>query len=200
MTTVIMESEGSGASARTPGTWRDADGARVEFTMAQRLWADAARQVLLGVALRYHAYITYAELGQAVQDRTGVRTRSLLTNWVGGVLGVVAHECKERREPVLTALCVRQDESVGPGYIKAVEDVYGIVPEDPDQHAAAERLACYKAFGAELPPDGGAPALPRRVRQVREERERARRVELPPATCPTCFMQLPSTGHCDACG
>lgn len=183
----------------TPGTWRVADGQRVEFSEAQRGWADAARQVLLEVAGSYHAYTTYLELGEAVQDRTGVRTRSLLTNWIGGVLGMVADECKRRGEPVLSALCVRQDETVGPGYVKAVEAVYGFTPEDPDQHAAAERLACYRAFGADLPPGGGEPALTRRVRRVREERDRARQVERPAAMCPTCFMQLPVSGRCDMC-
>ena len=183
----------------TPGTWRNSDGARVDFTAAQNLWAAAAREVLLEVATRYHAYITYAELGEAVQGRTGVQTRSLLTNWIGGVLGLVAEECGRRREPVLTALCVRQDETVGPGYVKAVEAVYGFVPDDPDEHAAQERLACYRAFAADLPPGGGEPALTRRVRFVREERTRSLRAEQPSPTCPTCNMQLPVSGRCDTC-
>ena len=183
----------------TPGTWSEADGTRVDFATAQRRWAGAAREVLLDVATRYHAYVTYAEVGDAVQVRTGIRTRSLLTNWIGGVLGLVADECGGRREPVLTALCVRQDETVGPGYVKAIEAVYGFVPDDPDEHASQERLACYRAFGADLPPEGGEPALTRRVRLVREERSRSLRAEHRPPTCPTCNMQLPASGRCDAC-
>lgn len=194
-----MESGAQMAGRANPGTWRDSDGARVHFADARRIWADEAREVLLEVAGRYHAYITYAELGRAVQDRAGVRTRSLLTNWIGDVLGQVAQDCGRRGEPILTALCARQDETVGVGYAEAVRGVYGFTPDDPDQHAAEERLACYRAFGAEMPPDGGRPALTARVGRARAEAVRARQVERPAASCPTCFMQLPASGRCDTC-
>lgn len=86
---------------------------------------------------------------------------------------------------------------VGESYASAVEAVRGHCPEDPDQHAAEERLACHRHFGAALPSDGGRPAL---TRQVAARRDRQSRAQPPaPKLCSTCRMELPLNGRCDNC-
>ena len=181
-----------------PGTWREADGSAVRWADAEAAWALDAREVLLGVACVYRAVITYKELAAEVQ-RSDVHTRSGLQNWIGGVLERVARDCARRGEPQLTALCVRQDGTVGDGYVGAIEGTRGVRPKDADEHAAAERLECHRFFGADLPADGGSPAL---TEQVVARRRRALPTPHPrPATlCPTCFTEMPLSGRCDACG
>ena len=112
---------------------------------ARSAWAGAAREILLEVAGRYHALVTYRELAGLVQLRTGIRTNQLVHYWIGDVLGRVARVCADRGEPLLSALCVKEDGSVGAGYAKAVIDVRGELVGDPDDHAA----------------DGAARVLPR---------------------------------------
>lgn len=73
----------------------------------------AARERLIATARVYHAVTTYKELAQEIQVDTGVRTRMLLMNWIGAVLGLVAEDCAKRGEPLLSALCVNQEGSVG---------------------------------------------------------------------------------------
>lgn len=182
------------------GTWRVQDGTQVAFRDAERAWADHGRDVLTDVARRYHAVITYGDFAEEVQARSGIRTRSLMMNWIGGVLGAIAEDCASRSEPLLTALCVHQDGTVGEGYAGAVAATQGERPEDPDQHAAEERLACHRHFGADLPPDGGRPALTRKVAAARAQRAVRARASAPAAVCPHCFVQLPATGRCDNCG
>ena len=115
---------------------------------ARAAWAGAAREILLEVAGRYQALVTYRELSGLVQLRTGIRTNQLVHYWIGDVLGRVARVCADRGEPLLSALCVKEDGSVGASYAKNVIDVRGELVGDPDDHAADERLACYRAFGA----------------------------------------------------
>jgi hypothetical protein len=185
----------------TPGTFRISDGSAVEFADAKADWSLAARPVLLRVARTYHETISYKDLSEQIQQATGVRTRVLLTNWIGGVLEQVALDCHTRGEPLLSALCVRSDGTVGDGYGHAVVDTYGgHTPEDLDRHSAVERLNCYRHFGAALPEDGGAPALTPQVeaRRTRERRQAA--VDRPRPICPTCHLELPRTGQCDNCG
>ncbi|WP_261563309.1 DUF6884 domain-containing protein, partial [Frankia tisae] len=172
--------EGPGGGARetaasaSTGTYREADGAKVDFATARAAWAEAARDVLISVAGRYHAVTTYGELAEDVQRASGIRTTMLQMHWIGGVLGRVAEDCGSRGEPLLSALCVQKEEGiVGEGYAGAVEAVRGHRPEDPDQHAAEERLACHRHFGATLPPDGGRPALTRQVAARRDRQNRA---------------------------
>ena len=170
---------------------------------ARAAWAGAAREILLEVAGRYQALVTYRELSGLVQLRTGIRTNQLVHYWIGDVLGRVARVCADRDEPLLSALCVKEDGSVGASYAKAVIDVRGELVGDPDDHAADERLACYRAFGAAMPEDGGKAALAPKVAAVRA-RERARRAATRPQfegqVCPSCNMAIPATGVCDNCG
>ncbi|WP_329413570.1 hypothetical protein OG802_24150 [Streptomyces sp. NBC_00704] len=169
---------------------------------AREAWGAEAYSILVGVARTYHAVITYKQLGEEVQTRTGIRTKSLLQNWIGPVLGSVVREAHRRGDPPLTALVVHTDDGkVGSGY-KEVLAVAGQAPVDDElereHHAANARLACYRHFGATMPPDGGAPALAPRLQAAVERRRE--RTEKPPRICEHCFVQLPSTGLCDACG
>ncbi|MFC8617814.1 hypothetical protein ACFT9M_15565 [Micromonospora purpureochromogenes] len=57
---------------------------------AWNIWAPHAYDLLVEVAGRYHAVITYGEVGKEVQDRSGVRTSALLQNWAGSCAADIA--------------------------------------------------------------------------------------------------------------
>lgn len=181
------------------GTYRVADERPVEYSVAQAAWAVAARPALIKVARRYNMTTSYKELSEIVQDAAGIRTTQMMHYWIGGVLEQVALGCHERGEPILTALCVDSTGSVGAGYAHAIKDTYGFMPEDLDMHAAEERLKCYRFFGAELPPDGGRPALTKQVAERRKHAKKAKAADKGRPICPTCHLQLPATGRCDNC-
>ncbi|MFI9366221.1 hypothetical protein ACIG5E_34985 [Kitasatospora sp. NPDC053057] len=197
------------------GYWRDSDGSAVAVSQAHIVWTRAAYPALVDVARRYHAVITYAELAEAVQQASGVRTSINQRHWIGKVLALVVREAHRRGDPPLTALVVHAtDGMVGAGYqdVLAVAGQPPIVDEmDREQHAAAARLACYRHFGADLPADGGIPALAPRLKSA-VTRKAARPTTTatataaaapaprPPAICPTCFLELPATRVCDSCG
>lgn len=162
--------------------------------------AEAAREVLLGTAGRYHDVITYQALGAAVVERTGVHTKQLLQYWISDVLLRVARECAARDEPNLASLCVNNTGSVGEGYRAAVLAVTGEEPADADDHAATQRLACHRHFEAtNLPESGGqaalAPKLAASRSRARKNAWEAREIPL----CPTCNLALPANGVCDEC-
>ena len=134
------------------------DASEVGSEAARAAWADAARPVLLDAAGRYRALVTYKQLATAVQEATGITTTQLMHQWIGDVLGRVTDECQSRGEPLLSSLCVSVQGSVGQGYADAVEHARGTRPTDPDEHAAHERLSCYRHWDATgLPRDGGTP-------------------------------------------
>lgn len=165
-------------------------------------WKAAAVPYLEGVAGTYGSFVTYKEFGEAVQDATGIRTRLLLHHWTTKVLTAVTEAPVGDDEPMLTSLVVRQDQGIGAGYAKAAGQRYGEVPEDPELHAAKERLACYHRFGATLPSNGGEPRFTPRVAAVRSGRlaSGAARPHPPKRpTCPTCFLSLPASGLCHVC-
>jgi hypothetical protein len=167
---------------RTPGTYRLSDGSRVEYAAALVAWTAAAVPVLERVARTYHSTISYKELGDEVQHVTGIHTRVLLMNWIGQVLGGVSRISHGRGQPMLSALCVHSDGTVGEGYGQAILDNYGgPLPSDLDMHAAEERLRCYQFFGADLPPGGGKPALTSQVAARRAWLARQSRADAPPA-------------------
>ncbi len=186
--------------AELPSTRRDADGSPVDAAEARQAWVEAARPVLEAVASTYNATISYTELADAVQATTGVVTTQQMRHWIGPVLAKVTEDCLSRSEPVLSALCVKADGSVGAGYASAIEKVRGTRPEDPEMDAARERLACYQAFGATLPSDGGRPSF-HGVERDRRDRAalRASKVIPPRAACPECHMQLLTSGICGTC-
>lgn len=122
-------------------------------------WALAARERLLEVAAVYGASIDQHELADFVQRRSLVRTTAQPRSWLGEVLGRVAADCAERREPLLTALVVDAQGQVGASYASSLAATRGEEPADVDLQAAEERLECHRHFGAELPADGGAPVV-----------------------------------------
>jgi hypothetical protein len=181
----------------TPGTWRVNDGSRADFSAALAAWTAAAIPELERVARIYHATITYQDLGELVQNRSGIRTRMLLTYWIGKVLGGAALESHHRGQPLLSSLCVHGDGTIGDGYAEAVIENYGFTPADLEMHAAEERLRCYQFFGADLPPGGGLPALTPQVAARRAWAARQR--PQPQNLCPSCHIALPVSGICDDC-
>lgn len=169
------------------------------MTDTQEIWSAEARRVLIEVAGTYQRTVTYQELADAIQDRSGVRTRNLLQNWIGKTLSRVGAECAERGEPLLSALCVSVNGTVGEGFAKALRMTYGVAPDDLELHAAEERLRCYQYFGAvDLPADGGIATLAPSVVTARakaQRRDRSRRRELV-TTCGECFQVQSLTGTC----
>jgi hypothetical protein len=186
------------------GYWREPDGSPVAYADALRAWADESHHVLHGVAQRYHGVITYKELAEQVQTRTGIRTSALLHNWVGPMLSRVVHDNHRRGEPPLTALVVHVDDGmVGTGYAEVLEVAGEPALRDElerERHAAGARLECYRRYAVDLPADGGSPALAPRHQAAINRRLTRTEVAEPPKVCPRCFIQLPSTGECDSCG
>jgi hypothetical protein len=80
----------------------------------------AAVPVLERVARTNNATISYKELGGEVQHVTGIHARVLLMNWIGQVLGGASRISRRRGQPMLSALCVHSDGTVGEGYGQAI--------------------------------------------------------------------------------
>lgn len=193
------------------------EAATIGSEAAHETWALAATQVLEQVASAYHAVVTINELGDAIQQRSRIRTRQPPRQFLGDVLFRVTTSCVERRQPNLSALCVTETGLMPDWYADTVLHLRGVQLADAAQAAAEERLDCYREFAADLPADGGVPALPPRperphrvaipraagVRAVREPRVTTPRkpaaTDVMPKICPTCFMALPASGRCDNC-
>ena len=146
------------AAGTATGRWVSASVIGVET--ARATWAVAARERLLATAKEYHATVSYKALADFVQERSLVRTTQLHMHWIGDVLRRVSLSCIERGEPLLSSLCVDSRGRVGPGYTVVVEDHRREPLLHADEHAARERLQCYRYFGASLPEGGGVPAMP----------------------------------------
>jgi len=184
-----------------PGTYHEADASPVEMADAKSAWAAEARIALEHRAATYNGLFYYGELAREVQDRSRIRTSIPTHRWIGDVLGQVGRDCHDLGEPLLSALCVRQDGTIGDGYGSAlVELTGGTAPPDLDLHAAEERLRCYRHFGATLPSDGGRPTLTPEVMKRRRTAARNAKAEVRRPVCPSCNLQLPATGQCDNCG
>jgi hypothetical protein len=182
---------------KLPGTYRVADGARVAFADAMNAWISLAYDDLVATAGKYNAVITYKELSEHVQEVSGVRTRTLLTNWIGKLLEEVATLAKAKGEPPLTSLCVHQDGTIGPGYARAPKATTDKPSDDIEMYAAEHRLLCYQRYADDVPVDGGQPALTRS-----EYERRARKIAQTPVhrpVCLQCFTELPTSGRCDYC-
>ena len=180
------------------GSWRDV--ADVGTEEARVEWAEAARTVLIETAGTYRAVLLFKELAAEVQYRSGVRTKQPNHYWISDVLGRVSRECAARDEPLLSTLCVNAEGSVGTAYADLARELTGEEAADPDQHAAEQRLACYRRYDAVgLPADGGSAALAPKLSDSRSRARKAARLAKPVATCPTCMMALLPTGVCDTC-
>jgi hypothetical protein len=179
--------------------------------------------VLIEAAGSYRKLVTLKQLGAAVQETTGITTTQPLAQWLGPVLDSVADDCQSRGEPLLSSLCVSMQGSVGQGYADAVERVRGARIDDPDGHAANERLECYRHWHAVgLPRDGCTPLRTAHFTPARRAAPRKATVPKPKAAkaparktvvgrptspaakpaerlCPTCFTEMPPSGVCYYC-
>jgi hypothetical protein len=181
-------------------TWRDDDGSSVDRDEALRVWAETARRCLIELARQYHATITYSDLADLLQERSGIRTDQLFRGWINRVLYVTSELKESPDEPELTALVVyASGGGVGDGFGNVLDDEGQ--SESLDDRAARERLRCYQHWEApDLPDDGGVPApspavAARRARQA----ERLRRAA-PPPRCPRCGEWKPLAAElCDDC-
>jgi hypothetical protein len=166
---------------------------------ARSAWAASAREILIETARKYHSVITSKELAAAAMERSKITTKRPSHYWIGEVLHRVASHCAERGEPLLSALCVNAEGSVGASYAATVTSVRGPVDGDADDHAARERLECHRFFDANLPSGGGTWALTPRLSASRSRERRAAAAEKMPPLCSTCHTAVPATGICDYC-
>lgn len=155
---------------------------------------------LMQVASNYGASITYEDLATALQDRTGYRTRMLLSNWIGQVLEVVLLSTLREDLAPLTSLVVLKDTGgVGDGYYNREHPQGTITDQAVLQRIAAEdRLACYRAF-CEAVPDDAAPQMTELFQQKRATATPRSKLARPEQICPTCHYVLPLRGECDNC-
>lgn len=192
-------------------------------TAGLQAWTRHAYDVLVETASRYNGVITYAELAEEVQARSGLRTTSQPRTWVGQILTLITHQCHRKEEPPLTALVIGKDGHVGHAYGDVLR-VAGLAPiDDPIQrehHAAAARLDCYRHWCPYVPEDakptlftGARTATSARTASTRTTSTRTKgRAPTAPATrrakpaevrrgavCPTCFMEMPLSGDCPNC-
>ncbi len=171
---------------------------------AEEVWAPEAHRILSRVAKTYQGLIEYAELAAEIQESSGIHTRRQVRSWIAPVLTQVAHINHDRDEPPLTALVVHKaDGTVGVGYDEALQLAGEPELTDPiarEKHAAKARLSCYHWAGANVPADGGRPALSPRFEQIQARQRKERRALETPTICPVCFMAIPPTGVCDNCG
>ena len=198
-----LEETGRGGDTPDGSALAGSDGGRsaedVGIEVARQAWAESAHELLSETARRYQAVTTHKDLGLAVQERSGIRTKQLQHYWIGDVLRRVSEECASRGEPDLSSLCVNSSGSVGNGYRTLVAATTGSEPADPDAHAARARLACYRHFGAELPGNGGSPALTPKLAATRTRARKAAHEARPVPLCPTCHLALTAAGVCDNC-
>ncbi|MBE1552928.1 hypothetical protein GGC64_007020 [Mycobacterium sp. OAS707] len=166
-------------------------------------WEPYAVALLKEAAKKYNGFVTYKQLGDTVQAQSGIRHNGLLTNWIGSLLERVINHCLNEELPQLSALCVKEDGTVGEGYRHAASAGGGEAStldlDQLDDHAAKTRLECYRFFGAALPPGGGEPTLTPKAKAAWDWKKAQAKLDEPPRVCPTCFVTLPVTGICDNC-
>jgi hypothetical protein len=162
-------------------------------------WAVEARDLLVATASQYQGVTTTRDLAAYVQQESGITTTRMTHSWIGDVLTRVARDCASRGEPNLGSLCVTTKGTVGQEYAAEVLAVTGSVPDDPDQHAADERFACYRFFGADLPAGGGFSSLTPQLTTSRARARKERIEALEPTLCPVHHIAVPPSGVCDYC-
>ncbi|MBO0854195.1 MAG: hypothetical protein J2P18_10550 [Nocardia sp.] len=171
-------------------------------------WALAAHAELAEIATGYGHFITVKELAERIQEVSGVRTEAPTRTWMAAILRKVARRCHSAGEPPLTALCVRQNHTVGDDYKYVLELAALPIPDDLELHAAYARWQCYQHYGAEMPAEVGVPPLTPKVDARRRKRSAGKpssvkeelSTEARPSVCSQCFIQLPAGGVCHYCG
>jgi hypothetical protein len=184
-----------------PGTWREPHrNVKIPFPQALKEWAEASIPMLEEVAGTYGDYITYSELASRVVDATGIHTGQLLTNWSGKFLNQVIYICIDRGLPSLSSLVVTAaDGTVGSGFDEALRAAGRDIPTtdlERERAAAVERLACYRVYCMDVPPDAEPKLTSKyeaRVNPVKKEAPK------PKPVCVVHGIQLPATGVCDYC-
>ena len=138
----------------------DNDGESVSMQSALDAWEPHAVAFLTDTARTYNGVVTYKQLGEAVQEQSGIRHKGLLTNWIGSLLARDIDHCVRADTPQLSALCVKENGTVGEGYrhtlLAAGSRVDELTRDQLDDHAAHMRRECYRHFGAGLLPNDGA--------------------------------------------
>lgn len=174
---------------------------------ASDAWAGAATETLIEVAGHYRGVITYAELAEQVQARTGLRTRASFRSWIGGLLATVVARCHAQHLPPLTSLVVhRADGQLGPdeATVQARLTCYCRFADDVPAEVVAAAEAAVRAKEEEARAEQEARAARRRSTRTRSTPQRSQRRTAPaeeaPRICPHCFVQLPASGICDECG
>ncbi len=190
----------------------------VNPTVGKKYWVKHAYDTLVETASRYNAVITYGDLAEEVQRRSGLHTEAPLRNWVGDLLKMIAQANHLREEPPLTSLVIlKHDGRVGAGY----DEVFRLAGQPPiadeverENHAAAARLECYRRWCDDVPADArptlatrarsSSTAAPGRSTSRTTPRSPARttprsREERRGGICPTCFMEMPVAGPCPNC-
>ena len=192
--------------AETPGTWHDREPTKkVAWHVATTAWAEAAEDILEEVASTYGSSITYDQLAEQLFDRTGYRTRMLLGQWIGQVLGPLQAATLTAGKPPLSALVVRAATGgVGDGYANH-EHPEGFDFFAERQHAAAvDRLTCYLTYCDHVPEDAAPQMTPLYIVKqpsggTTRRAPRSKPVAAARRTCPTHNMVLPAHGRCDYC-
>lgn len=165
-----------------------------------KTWTPLAYDLLQDTAGSYGGVVTYLELSDHVQSKSGQRTTMLLMNWIGPMLDLIAKQAHRAEDPPLASLCVRADGTIGDGYLKSIVATTGGEVEDLQQRAAEDRLECYRKYASDLPADGGVATLTKQARAKKERVTRKPVVEKAQGDiCPTCFMQKSLTGLCNTC-
>ena len=136
----------------------DNDGESVSMQSALDAWEPHAVALLTDTARTYNGVVTYKQLGDAVQEQSAIRHKGLLTNWIGSLLARVIDHCVRAGTPQLSALCVKENGTVGEGYRQALSAAVStddeLTRDQLDDHAAYMRCECYRHFGTGLPPTG----------------------------------------------
>ncbi|MGO4957714.1 hypothetical protein ACTQ49_10685 [Luteococcus sp. Sow4_B9] len=177
----------------------------VDQVSAVKAWAQAAHEVLMEAAAR-QTTVEYAALARQVQQRSGILTKQPTSKWIGPLLGMIARKCHAEGLPLLTALAVRRDGSVGLAHDEILRFAkIPVVFEDREEHALEQRRLCYQKWGGS-PVQSAAPARTTTVvgkvpaaRKTAARKTAAKKEPLQGNTCPSCFMQMSLTGVCDNC-
>jgi hypothetical protein len=170
------------AHSELPGTYRVADGSRAIFSDALATWVPLAYDELIATASKYHAVTTYLELSEHIQQVSGIRTRPLLTNWIGKLL-----------EEVLS----------GSGERRTATD-YAAPKTTADEPRWGHRVLRDRAPAAVLTEGRRRLSSRRRRAGTPESRIGPARTESragtgPPTSLPAVLTELPTSGCCDYC-
>ncbi len=145
----------SAVMAGSPGTWHDSDPTtKAAWPVAVAAWVQATEAILERVAATYGGSITYEQLAQQLFDETGYRTRMLLGQWIGQVLGPVQTATLTHGKPPLSSLVVRAATGgVGDGYVNHDHPEGFASFAERQQAAAVDRLTCYRTYCDDVPED-----------------------------------------------